>query len=76
MLHLADGTTQSEHVRHGRGTPGRPMSDAELDAKVRELVAYGAPFVDADRPDRRGARHRGRGGCQPDRRDDRPNLRS
>jgi hypothetical protein len=24
------------------------MSDAELDAKVRELAAYGAPFVDAD----------------------------
>ena len=47
MLHLADGTAQSEHVRHGRGTPGRPMSDAELDAKVRELAAYGAPFVDA-----------------------------
>ena len=23
------------------------MSDAELDAKVRELAAYGAPFVDA-----------------------------
>ena len=36
-----------EHIRHGRGTPGRPMSDAELDAKVRELAAYGAPFVDA-----------------------------
>jgi 2-methylcitrate dehydratase PrpD len=46
-LHLADGTTASEHVRHGRGTPGRPMSDAELDAKVRELVAFGAPLVDA-----------------------------
>src|SRR5689334_2221200 len=30
------------------GTQGRPMSDAELDAKVRELIAYGAPFVDAD----------------------------
>ena len=30
-------------VRHGRGTPGRPMSDA----KVRELDAYGAPSVDA-----------------------------
>ena len=43
-LHLADGT---EHIRHGRGTPGRPMSDAELDAKVRELATYGAPFVDA-----------------------------
>ncbi len=47
VLHLADGTMHSEHVRHGRGTPGRPMSDAELDAKVRELIAYGAPFVDA-----------------------------
>jgi 2-methylcitrate dehydratase PrpD len=47
VLHLADGTAQSEHVRHGRGTPGRPMSDAELDAKVCELAAYGAPFVDA-----------------------------
>jgi 2-methylcitrate dehydratase PrpD len=48
VLHLADGATQSEHVRHGRGTPGCPMSDAELDAKMRELAAYGAPFVDAD----------------------------
>lgn len=47
ILHLADGTAHSEHVRHGRGTPGRPMSDAELDTKVRELAAYGAPFVDA-----------------------------
>jgi 2-methylcitrate dehydratase PrpD len=46
-LHLADGTEQSEHIRHGRGTPGRPMSDAELDSKVRELAAYGASFVDA-----------------------------
>ena len=46
-LHLADGTILSEHVRHGRGTPGRPMSDAELDAKVADLVAFGAPFVDA-----------------------------
>jgi 2-methylcitrate dehydratase PrpD len=46
-LHFADGTEQSEHIRHGRGTPGRPMSDAELDKKVRELAAYGTPFVDA-----------------------------
>jgi hypothetical protein len=46
-LHLADGTEHTEHIRHGRGTPGRAMSDAELDAKVRELAAYGAPFVDA-----------------------------
>jgi 2-methylcitrate dehydratase PrpD len=47
MLHLADGTTHNEHVPHGRGTPGRPMSDAELDAKVRDLAACGAPSVDA-----------------------------
>lgn len=45
-VHRDDGTTLTEHVRHGRGTPGRPMSDAELDAKVRELAAAGAPFVD------------------------------
>ncbi len=46
-VRLDDGTRVEEHVRHGRGTPGRPMSDAELDAKIRELVAFGAPFVDA-----------------------------
>ena len=48
-VQLADGTEHSEHIRHGRGTPGRPMSDAELDTKVRELATYGAPFVDATR---------------------------
>ena len=47
MLHLADGAELRQHIRHGRGTPGRPMSDAELDTKVRELAAYGAPLVDA-----------------------------
>ena len=46
-VHLADGSEHTEHIRHGRDTPGRPMSDAELDTKVRELAAYGAPFVDA-----------------------------
>ncbi len=46
-LRLAHGVEYSEHIRHGRGTPGRPMSDAELDAKFRELAAYGASFVDA-----------------------------
>lgn len=46
-VHLDDGTRLTEHVRHGRGTPGRPMSDSELDGKVRELAAAGAPFADA-----------------------------
>jgi 2-methylcitrate dehydratase PrpD len=42
----ADGTSLSEHVKAGRGTPGRPMSDLELDAKVSECAAFGASFVD------------------------------
>jgi 2-methylcitrate dehydratase PrpD len=46
-LVLDDGSRLTEHVRHGRGTPGRPMSDAELDAKVGELILSGAPHVDA-----------------------------
>jgi 2-methylcitrate dehydratase PrpD len=45
-VRLADGSTLSEHVTDGRGTPGRPMSDLELDAKVSECAAFGTPFVD------------------------------
>ena len=48
-LRFDDGSTLTEHVRHGRGTPGRPMSEDELDGKVRELAAFGAPQVDASR---------------------------
>ncbi len=47
-VETADGKLEN-HVRHGRGTPGRPMSDAELDTKVRGLIEFGSPFVDADR---------------------------
>ncbi|HXP06557.1 MAG TPA: MmgE/PrpD family protein [Stellaceae bacterium] len=45
-VRLADGSSLTEHVRDGRGTPGRPMSDIELDAKVNECAAFAAPFVD------------------------------
>ncbi len=45
-VRLDDGSSLSEHVRDGRGTPGRPMSDIELDSKIGELAAFGAPFVD------------------------------
>jgi 2-methylcitrate dehydratase PrpD len=48
-LTLDDGSSFTEHVRHGRGTPGRRMSEGELDAKVRELAAFGAPQIDAPR---------------------------
>ena len=47
-VELAGGRRIEEHVAHGRGTPGRPMSDDELDAKVRELAAFGAPAVDVE----------------------------
>jgi 2-methylcitrate dehydratase PrpD len=46
-VRLTDGSRISKQVKDGRGTPGRPMSDIELDAKVSECVAFGAPFVDA-----------------------------
>jgi 2-methylcitrate dehydratase PrpD len=46
-LTLADGRTLSQRVGAARGTPLRPMSDAELDAKVTALAASGAPFVNA-----------------------------
>jgi 2-methylcitrate dehydratase PrpD len=45
-VRLADGSRLVEHIKDGRGTPGRPMSDIELDAKVNECAAFGAPFVD------------------------------
>jgi 2-methylcitrate dehydratase PrpD len=45
-IRLANGTSLSEHVKAGRGTPGRPMSDLELDAKISECAAFGAPLVD------------------------------
>ena len=45
-VRLADGSSLDEHVKDGRGTPGRPMSDIELDAKVNECADFGAPFVD------------------------------
>jgi 2-methylcitrate dehydratase PrpD len=43
---LDDGSNLNEHVRDGRGTPGRPMSDIELDSKIGELATFGAPFID------------------------------
>jgi 2-methylcitrate dehydratase PrpD len=45
-IRLTNGSSLSEHVKDGRGTPGRPMSDVELDAKVSECAGFGAPFVD------------------------------
>ncbi len=52
-LVLRSGRTVSRRVDAPRGSPGTPLSDAELEAKLRELAAYGAsgiatqPLLDA-----------------------------
>jgi 2-methylcitrate dehydratase PrpD len=43
---LGDGRTLHSFVEQGRGTPKRPMSDSEIEAKVRELARYGCPQLD------------------------------
>ena len=43
---LADGRTLRSFIEAGRGTPKRPMSDADIEAKVRDLTRYGCPTLD------------------------------
>jgi hypothetical protein len=33
-------------VAQGRGTPQRPMSDSDIEAKVRALARHGCPDLD------------------------------
>jgi 2-methylcitrate dehydratase PrpD len=44
---LEDGRVLSAFVEQGRGTPQRPLSDAEIEAKVRALARYGCPALDS-----------------------------
>jgi 2-methylcitrate dehydratase PrpD len=46
---LNDGRVLTTTVTQGRGTPKRPMSDAEIETKVRDLVRYGCPALDPGR---------------------------
>src|SRR5262249_17639206 len=46
-LRTAAGEMRSAHIAHARGSIARPLSDRELEDKLRELAAYGAPGVDA-----------------------------
>jgi 2-methylcitrate dehydratase PrpD len=48
-LQLTDGRRLRAEVRDALGSAARPMSDAQLEAKVRSLAAHGAPGCDADR---------------------------
>jgi 2-methylcitrate dehydratase PrpD len=44
-LTLRSGRTLSQRVLAPRGAPARPLSDAELERKLRDCAAYGAPGV-------------------------------
>ena len=35
-------------IAHGRGTPKRPLSDAEIESKLRALAKYGCPSLDPE----------------------------
>jgi 2-methylcitrate dehydratase PrpD len=45
-IQLRDGRTYTKHVPHALGSMGRPMSDADLQQKCRDLAAVGAPHCD------------------------------
>ena len=48
-LRTTTGDLLSAHIAHARGSLARPLSDRELEAKFRDLAAYGAPRVEAER---------------------------
>ena len=47
-LGLVDGSTLSRRVDQARGDSDRPMTDAEIEEKLRNLAAWGAPDVAVD----------------------------
>ena len=46
-LRTVDGRTLAMDVAHALGSLGNPMSDAQIEAKVRGCAAFGAPGYDA-----------------------------
>jgi 2-methylcitrate dehydratase PrpD len=48
-LQTADGRTLTHTVQHAVGSLGRPMTDAQIEAKVRTHAAMNAPTVPVDR---------------------------
>lgn len=43
---MRDGSKLSAYVPHARGSLGRPMTDGEVEAKLRDLAAYSAVAID------------------------------
>ncbi len=46
---FTDGSTLDAHINAARGSLGNPLSDAELETKLRTLCGYGRSGVDANR---------------------------
>jgi 2-methylcitrate dehydratase PrpD len=46
---LHDDATLARFVENGRGTPERPLTDAEIETKVRDLAGYGCRLLDPAR---------------------------
>jgi len=47
IIHLAGGRVIAERIEHARGGEVNPMSDADLEQKLRDLIAFGASGVEA-----------------------------
>lgn len=45
-VHTADGRSYTHEVNAPLGSLANPMTDAQLETKVRELAAFGAPGCD------------------------------
>ena len=48
-VETADGRRLEAYAPHARGSLGRPLTDAEVEAKVRDLAAFAAPGIDTAR---------------------------
>lgn len=48
-IEFDDGTSLEREVEAARGSRARPLTDAELETKLRELCRHGGARVDADR---------------------------
>jgi 2-methylcitrate dehydratase PrpD len=49
VVRFHDQVSEQEHIRVARGAIDRPLTDSELETKLRELCAYGGSGCDADR---------------------------
>ncbi|TCT11066.1 MmgE/PrpD family protein [Paralcaligenes ureilyticus] len=49
MLRFRDQSTEQEHVQMARGSLQRPLTDDEIEAKLRDLCRYGRSGCDAGR---------------------------